>query len=345
MSNAEFRFLHVSDLHLCIEPRRTNLLSLFSTNRQRIFDVAGSLSARSVFRPTSYEPDSLDALSQFVLKRARSYHGILLSGDLATSGSYQDLRTAGEYLKNTPNKKWSASGSPVFPKGTKPMLLIPGNHDHYSDDFARPSKIEFRLQFGPEIAWLNKYDTGYRLFNNGSAVIAVVSSDMTFNSVNEPENLPHRFGGGFANENGLSEMVRLTRSFFKNPQFENTSCGVVWMLHFAPHQCEPKSLEMTNWELVLDAAASAGVKNIVCGHTHESNFRVERGINIFCAGSATSVACQNSVHEIVFDVASGGIHRENYVYDPYNTYRFIRANGSPAHGFVPRSDGPDVPPS
>ncbi len=289
-------------------------MSLFSRRPDRLLDVYETLFAngyRSAILPTSYDPNPLFGLSHFIWKRRHAYHGILLSGDLATSGLESDLTVASDYIRQPPTNKWTAGGQAVLSHGPTDLLIIPGNHDHFGDS-AMPTKGPFRRKFSAETDYLDDLGVGYRLFKDGDAVVAIIAGDFTFNSRSEPKNSFHRYGGGFVDPKAVEEMKRLTLSFRET--FSHSITGVLWMIHFAPYECNPTTLEMSNYECILEGAKEVGVFNLLCGHTHKSKFENADGVNIFCAGSATSVDCVNTVHEILYDPEYDEITRHNFVW-------------------------------
>jgi 3',5'-cyclic AMP phosphodiesterase CpdA len=132
-----FRILHISDLHLCTEPNRYNFYSLTKRTPSAKIDAAYNIAKSAVlhgplaaFRPASFRPSPLAALAEFVFDRRASYAGIVISGDLSTSGLGVDLEVAFRFVDMTPNDLWYYYGGPVLSADRRPLILLPGNQPY-----------------------------------------------------------------------------------------------------------------------------------------------------------------------------------------------------------------------
>lgn len=315
MTSELFRFLHISDLHLCKEVNRRNLQSLLKFTPSRYLDVANSAYSyglRSLMHPASYKSGALNALSEFLHDRPNAYDAIILSGDVSTSGSPIDHNIAFEYVDKAPTAKWRSKEGPVLCRGATPVIVCPGNHDNYSTSNSNPNAMAFALRFGKYMPHYGLNRVGYQIFAEGQNALALIYGDFGFQTRSDARNRLHLMGGGKVHSNVLNDLVALTKRFKANQQLKDYKKSVIWMIHFAPFQCQWSFLELTDRHKVMAAAAQNGVKNILCGHTHERSEHKAGGVTVFCSGSASSVECQNEIHEIVFDINSETISRKDF---------------------------------
>src|SRR4051812_31601276 len=88
---AVFRFLHISDLHIARQAARIGVLDFiksgFSVNPLTGVAVA-----------SSHSPHLLDGLAEAVYREGDLFEGILITGDLATTGSQHDVTTAHSFV-------------------------------------------------------------------------------------------------------------------------------------------------------------------------------------------------------------------------------------------------------
>ena len=312
-----FKLLHVSDLHLCIQPGRKSLTSLLSRRPSAFIDVAQSARAntlRSVLHPASYEAGPLAALAEFVYDRASSYDAIILSGDLSTSGTATDLQAAKSFVTGKPTSGWRKDGNPVLYRGDSPLLILPGNHDNYDGNSPNPNPTHFRLVFGDQMEGFDGEAVGSLIRGNGPEALILVYADLGFRSASEARdrNL-HLYGGGALRSDTLRRLVDETWRLRRSPELESYQKRVIWIIHFAPFECG-YSLELIGASELIKAAEENQVTQVLCGHTHKKSYRKEGIVNVFCAGSATSVDCANELHELYYDFAEDRMTRIDYKY-------------------------------
>jgi Icc-related predicted phosphoesterase len=289
----------------------------------RSIDVARSafqFGLRSLLHPASYRAPALSALSEFIHARQGAYDGIIISGDVATSGSAIDHNIAFDYLDKQPTKDWRHGNSPVLCRGETPVVLCPGNHDNYSDANPAPMPMNFMLKFGKFMPGFGLDRVGHHIFFEEQNVVALIFADFGFQGRADANGPLHLWGGGKVHQSVLNKLVGKTRKFMADPKLRDFRKSVIWMVHFAPYECKSSSLELTGREQVIEAAKRFGVKNIVCGHTHESSVFDEGEVKVYCSGAATSVECTNELHELTFDISTETLSRINY--------RWTRNNGA-----------------
>lgn len=326
MSAEVFKFLHISDLHLCLEVNRRNLASLVVTRPSRFIDVAKSayqFGVRSLLHPASYRAPALAALSEFIYSRPAAYDAIIVTGDVATSGTAIDHNLAFDYVDKQPTDQWRHGKSPVLCKGNTPVVVCPGNHDNYSHNGSHPTPMNFMLKFDKYMPQFGLERVGHLVLHEGNNAVALIYADFGFQSASDAGGKFHLMGGGKVHQGVINELIKKTRRFFSDPNLQNYKRSVIWMIHFAPFECPSKYLELTDRQLVIDAAKKYGVKNIVCGHTHESSIYDAGGVRVFCSGAATSVECQNEIHELTLDVTTQTLTRIDYRWTR-NDGEFIR---------------------
>lgn len=257
---------------------------------------------QSLFHPASYEPAPLESLAEFVFDRGHTYAAVLISGDLATSGLANDLRLAFEFVSSTPTNKWIRNGQPVLNSHSRPLIIVPGNHDNYTSNAPAPSGKHFALQFG---VYLKNYvqRVGHNVLVDNDHALCVVYADFSFLDKKEARNLRHLFGGGKVAKETLEELQSRTLALRSSDKLRAIKKHFLWMIHFAPFDCGD-SLELLGYRSLIEAAVKVNVKNIICGHTHISAMHVEEGVKVLCGGSASSVGCVNAVHEVFIDKES-----------------------------------------
>lgn len=316
-----FKLLHISDLHFCIEPRRKNFLSLYSRRPSEYVDTFRSTSKygiNSLTKPASYEDTRIDALSEFFYKRGQSYAAVLISGDLATSGMALDLESAHSYISRAPTDIWLNQSKPQLNSHSKPIILIPGNHDHYKTDSFNPdhSSTNFSLIFEK---YLKNYRNrvGHHVLIKDKFALSIVYADFSFDDKPASWNVVRNYGGGRVSQETLDELKSRTHMLSTTEYLEDFDNKIIWMIHFAPYSCG-YDLELTDHPAVLDAAKNSKVNTILCGHTHKKKFYQEDNVNVYCAGSASSVECVNTIHDFYVDVANDSISVIDYEWSKDN---------------------------
>ncbi len=317
MNDNQFRFLHVSDLHLCQESNRKNFLTLLEDPPSKYIDVGRSAwryGPQALINPTSYNGPTLAALSEFVYNRPGAYDAILISGDLATSGTAIDHAIAYSYVDGDPVNKWRDSDNrPVLSQSRANVLVCPGNHDNYNGVSPRkPSNVHFVLKFGTKYLPRFKEFVGHTILAGEDHALAIIYADFGFQANQDARNSIHLYGGGRVHSTVIGEMVARTVRFRTSNALPHRNRSVVWMIHFAPYNSGNWTLDLTDRHIVIDEASRMGVKHILCGHTHEKNTFTQKGVTVHCAGAATAVDCANEIHEILYDASSHTVLKTDY---------------------------------
>tara|TARA_R100001086_G_scaffold197936_1_gene114335 strand:+ start:232 stop:1059 length:828 start_codon:yes stop_codon:yes gene_type:complete len=264
--------------------------------------------------PASFHRERLEAVAEFVDSNASGLDCIVISGDLATSGIARDLRVAFDFIDKNGAGSWYRDGDPVLNNQDRPILIVPGNHDHYNGNEAGPNSKNFSLQFASYLRSFKGRRVGYDIFVKDGEAVAFVLGDLSFRSPKDAKNIRHRYGGGLADDDTLRDLRDLTHQIRRLPQLENLPLKVVWVIHFAPFVCS-STLELTGFRKVTLSARSVDVDAIFCGHTHVRATHKEDDVEIWCGGAATSVDCESFIHVVEVDVKAGSCGVTDFKFD------------------------------
>jgi 3',5'-cyclic AMP phosphodiesterase CpdA len=310
MKRALFRYIHVSDFHLCIEPRRRNVLELFQRNPRSRLDTLSNLGsqtykhgARSVLNPASYEPGQLSGVARFCNDWSDRIDGILLTGDLCTTGLIDDLKVADVFLRQPATAGVTTSdNSPTISKLRSLVRLLPGNHDRYKDNSGTPNSNLFDLKFD-EFMPNFRDRVGYWVDSKQHQTIVFVFADFSIRSKGDvPKGL--HLGRGKVYEDILSAVIETT--VLQKSKYRDAH--VVWVIHFAPYDCG-STIQLDDAAKFTSAARTHGVAVVLNGHTHSPMFSSDGQCAISSAGAscAIDVSPFNTVHLIEFEIGSASV--------------------------------------
>lgn len=318
-----FRLLQISDLHLCIEPKRQNALALRKRRPADIIDTArgqtSSFGVLSLFRPVSYAPEVLDGIAQFCLKRSALVDRIVITGDLATTGKGTDLKTAQTFVTAPVLSAFlSSSGLPTLQASGRSIYVVPGNHDRYRDDAGTPGGSDFFLAFSKSYMPNRSDRISYITIAKNGEKLSLIFADFCLESrfhCAEPAVDP--FGQGFAYQRIIDGLTTATTRL---RALDSRRC-VAWVVHFAPFDCG-YSLELSGFGSLQNAALTYDIPLMLCGHTHKSSKFQTGGLTVYCAGSACCVDSYGAhwMHEIeITRVDQWQIARKNYQWNEART--------------------------
>jgi predicted phosphodiesterase len=294
---AIFRFIHLSDLHFCIQPLRRNLRSLHKRQLWKQIDnlqhQVRETGLSTLVSPSSYDPAITAAAARFCYDRRNTVDALIVSGDLATTGKPIDLSPARSYLEDAPiSGPYINSVSQTLAATARKIYFLPGNHDMFRDDSGLPGSPHFYLMLERQmpnrdgsVGWWTrtKASTGQ--------VLGCVYGDFSLRSVEDAG----------------------------NPAW--------YYVHFAPFAQCPSSLQLVDWQNLTKEAERLGVICTFCGHTHEQA-KISRDKHvIYCSGSAGSVdpVGESRVHIIEVDTDGSTVRRENYEYRaaPHQAFQYV----------------------
>lgn len=318
MEGVKFRIAHVSDLHMAERPAERGVGQWSSLWRKILATLPNIVN--SDYRPwmDSYGLHYLRALTRSLQGNSyyndKPYDGYIFSGDLATTGTRRDIAAAAAYLQA--RDLYNTSAPPLILPPTL-TALVPGNHDRYHGGRMWPTSSEFELgpHFGGDWSIGGKGPTSERVFFNsrefvkGAARLGIVCGDFSYTEENCPRTFFQYWGGGMTVTKTITEMVKLTKDF------QDAGTPVIWVTHHAPiSRGTGFFLGLQGASELGDAAKNAGVKILLCGHTHtpsgyvfaKTTKKSGEPVRVICAGSATAAGTgERSYYEIVFAVKNG----------------------------------------
>ena len=310
-----FSYIHLSDFHFCTEPSRLNALNLIRRNVRETIDTCRAQSnlfgIASLAKPASYVPSITSGVAQFCYKHTRSIDGIIVSGDLATTGLTTDIGVARAFVDDAPLSGFrSESRKPTLKSARRPIYVVPGNHDRYANNFATTNSRIFDLAFEDYLHNFNGY-VGHWVRRKDGQYLGFVYADFTLRTRSDATSRLGAYGQGRVYQDVFENLKNQT-FVLKN---KYGGINISWILHFAPFDCG-SHLELIDWQQIAHAASAAGVQVTLCGHTHNQAKIQAYGHTIYCAGSAGCVDSEDrsTAHILRFEIDGQqfGVRRENY---------------------------------
>ena len=292
----EFRLVHLSDMHFATSP---NLLpsplqegKLVQAIREGFLRL-GYQPTDDEFRtngthPATHAGRAARHLARFVrttLTQADP-HIFVVSGDVSATGSEEDLDDAREYLLAVPRLNWSSDlGKPLVGIASEKLIVLPGNHDRYEGRLLLPGGVAFDTTFSTH--WNPSSACGRvqtQIFRANGEALIIASADLTLGSVADGSPPAYGYiGTGRAYPQTIAALAEQTEAM----RIENDTSAVVWVIHYPPLFAGINaSLSLHDDQLLADAAETAGVAVILCGHTHEARRYQVSNVVVNCAGTA-----------------------------------------------------------
>ena len=299
-----FNLAHFSDLHFSTSPNyngyvdapgvvpklRTRLswLVMHGGNRRRLLSSFNIGAARVL----SYQ------FANGLNHREYAYDGFVVTGDLATVGTRDDLEIArlyfeGRLLDDARGKPSNFSYISTFKFPVNALAILPGNHDRFDGLLCKPGSDEFERSAAFNQGWClpasnHAIDQGNSVrsftFSKDGSSLTVLAAD--FSLKGECHWNPWKYlGRGYVDKKTLESLVVATQAC-------QGKSAVIWAVHFPPG-VEPlkRSLRLGGEDRLIAAAASTGVEYILAGHTHISRVdrypsgRSQSKICVICSGS------------------------------------------------------------
>jgi 3',5'-cyclic AMP phosphodiesterase CpdA len=327
--SAIFRIAHVSDLHFGgIADRLSPLDSpegAFSKARIAFSHLLKSRNLDETIYPSTFDSEVALNLLLDLNDHAPQCDAVLVTGDLATTGSDADLLIARDYFFGRLASEW------VPTKAALPSLIgdaacatftLPGNHDRYEGRALRPGNLSFERFFG------NNWDFGAGVIHDTESVFA--QSPAKYGLLLKPDNRHGLLvcfadlsldygdqrgafdwiGQGSVNTPQLMALIDTTRKVRLELEDANVDFGIIWAVHFPPcfSGIDP-ALELIGGQRLIDAAAQHGATLILAGHTHADRcYRSESGVWVSCGGASAGRTAHNQYSYTFLDIEiSGGI--------------------------------------
>jgi 3',5'-cyclic AMP phosphodiesterase CpdA len=248
------RLLQLSDLHFHDRPNRIGLpdsLVAFTeaqsyVERLKILREAGVVG--------SDQTDVAASAAAFV--KANPVDMVIVTGDVATTGTWQDLAIAWNWLH--------ALGVP--------WIALPGNHDRFKSevDLFPPGNPQFDYTFP---TWSARQGVQV-MFQRDN--VTVIGADFTLQAGDYGEGPFGHLGQGRVRQELVDELVRQSDL--------GTFAIVIWAIHFEPDAGDA-ALALLDDDLLI-AECTNEPTAIICGHTHKaSRVKTFSGIPVLCCGT------------------------------------------------------------
>ena len=314
-----FRIAQISDLHIALTPFRV----------QHSFGSSMNPKARRSFFQTSHDIDVLLRLRHHLGTRRREIDILLVSGDIAATGTRADLWRARDLIV-TPTSVVSqfAETPPLSYVAAKfPIFMVPGNHDRFKNDVGVPGGKDFDSVFGA--CWGGGLRGVYaRKYPDKGQVdeLVLIGADFCFSAISPKHAAFWRLPGqGIVCTDVLSKLREKTLSVIA--RFPNA--GIVWVIHFPPIprsklRRRERCLLLRQGEKLLALAGECGIGLILAGHLHRNSADfLHNSTRVWCAGSASSMDYidHQFIHEIKITVNGRGgalAERDFYRWHPDN---------------------------
>jgi 3',5'-cyclic AMP phosphodiesterase CpdA len=310
---ANFRLLHITDLHIAIPPEDNNYgRRTVWLGRERVY-------------PSCANQYTLAAIAEFLSEHRNEADLILMSGDVADDGLQRNLDAAYRYIATPATDGWfvrpftptldseRASGPPFF--------IIPGNHDRFRGGwrFRFPGGTAFDGTFG---AYWHKGLGGVQSFlrNKDDTTLAVIAADFCLQHVYGATDY---LGQGCAYEDVVTALVEETDII----RIANPNVGIVWISHFPPLLDIDHSLKLLETERLLNAARDNGIRYVIAGHLHRNQFNTYADINVICTGTASCTGA-GELHGYWIQQFDVGVEPAGDVSVTLTKYRYKHVEGA-----------------
>ena len=292
---ALFRFLHVSDLHIGATAAQLGLLPFAKSG----FALQGYTGLASV---SSHREDILEGLALLAHREGSQLDGVIITGDLATTGGQADVQAAHDFVHTPPSSAVpykTLSGRPTLhnPENVN-VYLIPGNHDRYDGAAMLPGGKEFDKLFGA--GGTKEWPAGQSahlidVLKDGGVSLALIGGDFSLRSAAHVTNPAHVLGAGRAYAHVIREMENLTDQV----RGRHKQVEVVWLTHFPPRfPSAPALLPLLNEGRLVRAAFGKKINYLLAGHTHaEDRYVILNPQHLLYGGHAVDVLCGGTATE------------------------------------------------
>lgn len=271
---------------------------------------------------SSYDPEILESLAEFVYENAKQkldddgseimddgekkLDAVILTGDLATTGTRDDIERVSKFLRAKFNAKYPHRSQEDDYRGATlsavkiPILYLPGNHDRYIPTRERYMKIfpkfftpggtdfdQLLFDYSRQSVW--KIELTTIVSKDKKLRVVILAADFTLEHFDDHEGFYGWLAQGKAYSNIRQEMVVQTERLREQKKEDEMLC-VLWAIHFPPDYPEcPGHKKLLNDEKFINGANRAGVSAVLAGHTHEQlTYRnPSMSFEVFCCGTTT----------------------------------------------------------
>jgi 3',5'-cyclic AMP phosphodiesterase CpdA len=287
---AYIRLLHLSDLHFSFEPRRLDALSRIRQGfkEAQVLRVLFRLRHNGLF--SSHDRDLARAIAEFAYLNRSLLDGIIITGDLATTGLGEDLNVALSFLNSPPAAGvTSAQGTPTLAASRLSVFLLPGNHDRYATELGGSGGTDFDDLF------TEYWESGSRvqavIIESDAEKLGVIAADFTLTQASHAD-VPYvrHLGQGRV----YPEVLQILEQTTDELRNEYPGIGIVWAVHFPPNAPGQSDwLGLINSRRLVALAKRQGVNHILAGHIHTDLTYLastKPTLSIYCAHSGCSVS-------------------------------------------------------
>lgn len=314
--SVSFKLVHLSDLHFANAPNR--LPSPAQDGGVRgLLRAIGQGHRGNWFRAASHSTRAARAVSRYLatqLLDAERPDALVITGDLATTGSAQDLSAALKYLDH-PGDDWvTQDDEPRLVTKGVPIRVMPGNHDRYLADTLLPGCMNFEEIFSEKFweatDFCDRLSKPFEIQRNGERLV-LICADFSYRALlhayQDADNELHSFiGKGLAYQDVVDGLQQMTIDI----QSGSDPAAVVWLVHYPPVFPDGnRDLFLDEESRLLDAADACGVRVVLAGHTHESKIYPVGSSTVSCVGSAMQHDSASKWHFalVCLDVEGGKI--------------------------------------
>lgn len=271
---------------------------------------------------SSYDPEILESLAEFIYENAKrklDYDGseiiddgeekldaVILTGDLATTGSRDDIEMVAKFLRAKFNAKYPHKSQEDDYRGATlsavkiPVLYLPGNHDRYIPTrerykgiipkFFTPGGLNFdQMLFDYSRRSVCEVELTTDISQNNRLRVVILAADFTLKHFDDHEGFCGWLAQGKAYSHLCQEMIHRTESLREQKREDEILC-VLWAIHFPPDYpgCREHS-KLLGSEEFINAANRTGVNAVLAGHTHEQlTYRLpSMSFKVYCCGTTT----------------------------------------------------------
>jgi len=328
---ASIKILHASDLHISLyEQLRSPIDQLHDLADPWDLSWPGVLEKLPVLESfltawwekraaSSYNPEVLEALAEFIYENARvkldqkgieihedgdeKLDAVVLTGDLATTGSPDDIDRVVKFLAASSNRKNRHKSNESDYRGATlsavriPILFLPGNHDRFVPTRNLYKKFPIfyypgGTNFDDELADYRKFplrelEISTAISGQRKLRVVILAADFTLEAFPDHEGLYGWLAQGRAYSDKRKLLAARTKEINDQRTEDEVLC-VMWAMHFPPGFPYPMYGTLLGERQVIREASESGIHAILAGHTHHQLTYRNPSANfwIFCCGTS-----------------------------------------------------------
>lgn len=328
---ASIKILHASDLHISLYKQLRSpvdrLQDLVDPWDMSLSGMREKLPVMESFitlwwkkmAASSYNPEVLAALAEFIYENARAkldetgnkimeegegkLDAVVLTGDLATTGSLDDIDRVAKFLAAASSPKCRHRSDESDYRGATlsavnvPIVFLPGNHDRFIAT-RNLHKNKYPIFFYPGGTHFDRELRDYRTYpvqelEISTAIskdrrlrVVILAVDFTLENFADHEGFYGWLAQGKAYSDERRQLTSRTRQLNKQRREDEVLC-VLWAMHYPPGFPYPKYGRLLGERQVIREATEVGVSAILAGHTHQQmTYRnPSAAFWIFCCGT------------------------------------------------------------